>query len=180
MYGFGLDRNPLTRRQSIPDTHRPSERTARPMPRRERRQRTKACTRPGKRYRCALRRQARGTRIAVCPAILPDMKSRCRTRAERITAEARSWGRTDPARQRRSAYPQQAGRRACNGSYDSYGVRSGWSATTGLVMIGMPLKVLVAGSLKSVAEQRVLVGGALKQVSEVKVLVGGVLKNLTV
>ena len=63
--------------------------------------------------------------------------------------------------------------------YDSYGIRSAWSATTALVMIGTPLKVLVSGSLKSVAEQQVLVGGALKQVAEIKVLVDGVLKSLT-
>jgi hypothetical protein len=63
--------------------------------------------------------------------------------------------------------------------YDSYGVRGEWSLPTALVMIGTPLKVLVAGSLKSVAEQKVLVGGDLKQVAEIKVLVGGVLKNLT-
>lgn len=64
--------------------------------------------------------------------------------------------------------------------YDSYGIRGGWSAATALIMIGTPLKVLVSGSLKSVAEQQVLVNGALKPVSEIKVLVGGVLKNLTV
>ncbi|MGI5892099.1 MAG: hypothetical protein ACOX7H_05090 [Bacillota bacterium] len=64
--------------------------------------------------------------------------------------------------------------------YDSYGVRGAWSAATALIMIGTPLKVLVSGSLKSVAEQYVLVNGVLKQVSEIKVLVDGVLKNLTV
>ena len=64
--------------------------------------------------------------------------------------------------------------------YDSYGIKGGWSAATALIMMGTPLKVLVSGSLKSVAEQQVLVNGALKQVSEIKVLVGGVLKNLTV
>ncbi len=63
--------------------------------------------------------------------------------------------------------------------YDSYGVRGGWSAATALVMMGTPLKILVSGSLKSVAEQQVLVEGVLKQVSEIKVLVDGVLKNLT-
>jgi len=63
--------------------------------------------------------------------------------------------------------------------YDSYGVLGEWSLPTVLVMIGTPLKVLAAGSLKSVAEQKVLVGGALKQVSEIKVLVDGVLKDLT-
>ena len=63
--------------------------------------------------------------------------------------------------------------------YDSYGVRGDWSLPTALVMIGTPLKVLAAGSLKSVAEQKVLVGGTLKQVSEIKVLVGGALKDLT-
>lgn len=63
--------------------------------------------------------------------------------------------------------------------YDSYGVRGGWSAATALVMIGTPLKVLVSGTLKSVAEQQVLVNGVLKQVGEIKVLVDGVLKNLT-
>lgn len=64
-------------------------------------------------------------------------------------------------------------------AYDSYGVRSAWSAATAFVMIGTPLKVLVSGSLKSVAEQQVLVGGELKQVSEIKVLVDGALKILT-
>ena len=64
--------------------------------------------------------------------------------------------------------------------YDAYGVRGSWSAATVLVMIGTPLKVLVSGSLKNVAEQQVLVNGVLKQVSEIKVLVDGVLKNLTV
>ena len=64
--------------------------------------------------------------------------------------------------------------------YDAYGVRGSWSAATALVLIGTPLKVLVSGSLKSVAEQQVLVNGVLKQVSEIKVLVDGVLKNLTV
>lgn len=64
--------------------------------------------------------------------------------------------------------------------YDSYGIRGTWSAATALIMIGTPLKVLVSGSLKSVAEQQVLVNGSLKQVSEIKVLVDGVLKNLTV
>jgi hypothetical protein len=63
--------------------------------------------------------------------------------------------------------------------YDSYGVRGGWSAATALIMMGTPLKVLVSGSLKSVAEQQVLVNGVLKPVSEIKVLVDGVLKNLT-
>lgn len=64
-------------------------------------------------------------------------------------------------------------------AYDSYGVRSAWSAATALVMIGTPLKVLVSASLKSVAEQQVLVDGELKQVSEIKVLVDGALKSLT-
>jgi hypothetical protein len=64
--------------------------------------------------------------------------------------------------------------------YDAYGVRGGWSAASALIMMGTPLKVLVSGSLKSVAEQQVLVNGVLKQVSEIKVLVGGTLKNLTV
>ncbi|MEL7608863.1 MAG: hypothetical protein AAGU74_05110 [Bacillota bacterium] len=64
--------------------------------------------------------------------------------------------------------------------YDAYGVRGSWSAATALVLIGTPMKVLVSGSLKSVAEQQVLVNGVLKQVSEVKVLVDGVLKSLTV
>jgi hypothetical protein len=64
--------------------------------------------------------------------------------------------------------------------YDSYGIRGGWSAATALIMMGTPLKVLVSGSLKSVAEQQVLVNGVLKQVSEIKELVDGVLKNLTV
>jgi hypothetical protein len=63
--------------------------------------------------------------------------------------------------------------------YDAYGVRGGWSAASELIMMGTPLKVLVSGSLKSVAEQQVLVNGVLKQVSEIKVLVDGVLKNLT-
>lgn len=64
--------------------------------------------------------------------------------------------------------------------YDLLGVRSEWSAATALITIGTPLRVLVSGSLKSVAEQRVLVNGVLKQVSEVKVLVDGTLKNLTI
>ncbi|MBT3320177.1 MAG: DNRLRE domain-containing protein [Clostridia bacterium] len=64
-------------------------------------------------------------------------------------------------------------------AYDSYGVRSNWSAATALIMMGTPLKVLVSGSLKSVAEQQVLVNGVLKQVSDIKVLVDGVLKSLT-
>jgi hypothetical protein len=64
--------------------------------------------------------------------------------------------------------------------YDAYSVRGAWSAATALIMMGTPLKVLVSGSLKSVAEQQVLVNGSLKQVSEIKVLVDGVLKNLTV
>jgi hypothetical protein len=64
--------------------------------------------------------------------------------------------------------------------YDAYGVKGSWSAATALALIGTPLKVLVSGSLKSVAEQQVLVNGVLKQVSEVKVLVDGVLKSLTV
>jgi hypothetical protein len=58
-------------------------------------------------------------------------------------------------------------------------VRGGWSAASALIMIGTPLKMLVSGSLKSVAEQQVLVNGVLKQVGEIKVLVDGVLKNLT-
>ncbi len=64
--------------------------------------------------------------------------------------------------------------------YDAYGVRGDWSAATDIIMMGTPLKVLVSGSLKSVAEQQVLVNGVLKQVSEIKVLVDGVLKNLMV
>lgn len=64
--------------------------------------------------------------------------------------------------------------------YDSYGIRGAWSLATALIMMGTPLKVLVSGALKSVAEQQVLVNGVLKQVSEIKVLVDGVLKNLTV
>lgn len=64
--------------------------------------------------------------------------------------------------------------------YDAYGVRGSWSAATVLIMMGTPLKVLVSGALKSVAEQQVLVNGVLKQVSEIKVLMDGVLKNLTV
>lgn len=64
-------------------------------------------------------------------------------------------------------------------AYDSYGVKSNWSAATDYVSIGTPLKVIVGGAVKSIAEQQVLVGGSLKQVSEIKVLVGGVLKDLT-
>lgn len=64
--------------------------------------------------------------------------------------------------------------------YDAYGVRGSWSAATALVLIGTPMKVLISGSLKSVAEQQVLVNGVLKQVSEVKVLLDGALKSLTV
>jgi hypothetical protein len=64
--------------------------------------------------------------------------------------------------------------------YDAYGVRGGWSAASTLIMMGTPLKVLVSGTLKSVAEQQVLVNGVLKQVSEIKALVDGVLKNLMV
>lgn len=64
--------------------------------------------------------------------------------------------------------------------FDAYGVRGSWSAPTALILIGTPLKVLVSGSLKSVAEQQILVNGVLKQVSEIKVLVDGALKSLTV
>lgn len=65
-------------------------------------------------------------------------------------------------------------------AYDAYGVRSTWSTASALVLIGTPLKVMVAGSLRSVAEQYVVVNGSLKQVSEIKVLVNGSLKNLTI
>lgn len=64
--------------------------------------------------------------------------------------------------------------------FDTYGVRGAWSAPSEVIMIGTPLKVLVSGVLKSVAEKKVLVNGELKQVSEIKVLVDGALRALTI